>query len=300
MINRKAIFSYLLITFAITYLIEGSLILAGLNLGKTPSMVAQLAVYGVMWVPALAAVITTKLILREKLRATTGLRFGSWKPYVVSMFVFPLVFLVAYTLTWALGLGAPDFQMKEFMVLVTGASQSGAALPRPEIIALGIFGFSVFVAPFFNGIFGFGEEWGWRGFLLPHLMPLGKTRAYLLMGVIWGLWHAPLIVIGFGYPGSPVLGIIGMIFMTTTFGIYINELSLRYRSSILAGWIHGAFNCQAYGVWKLIFPNVNPMLGGINGLVGSAVLLGLGLIVLRLGKNKTLPAQRYTAPVRAS
>jgi hypothetical protein len=42
-------------------------------------------------------------------------------------------------------------------------------------------------------------------------MPLGKWKAYLIVGVIWGLWHAPLIAIGFNYPGMPVLGILMMI-----------------------------------------------------------------------------------------
>jgi membrane protease YdiL (CAAX protease family) len=37
----------------------------------------------------------------------------------------------------------------------------------------------------------FGEEYGWRGYLLPKLLPLGELRASLLVGVIWGVWHFP-------------------------------------------------------------------------------------------------------------
>jgi membrane protease YdiL (CAAX protease family) len=35
------------------------------------------------------------------------------------------------------------------------------------------------------GLFGFGEEFGWRGYLLPKLMPLGRWKAYVLVGIIW-------------------------------------------------------------------------------------------------------------------
>ena len=137
------------------------------------------------------------------------------------------------------------------------------------------------MGPTVNGLFGFGEEFGWRGYLLPKLMPLGKWKAYTLVGIIWGLWHAPLILAGFNYPGFPVLGVLGMIGMTTTFGFYINEMTLRHRSSILAGWMHGAFNGQFYGVWRILFPEAHPLLGGVTGLVGMLVWAALGLAVTR-------------------
>ena len=44
-------------------------------------------------------------------------------------------------------------------------------------------------------IFTFGEEFGWRGYLLPRLAPLGGISAAIITGVIWGLWHTPVIVL---------------------------------------------------------------------------------------------------------
>ena len=103
-----------------------------------------------------------------------------------------------------------------------------------------------------------------------------------MVGVIWGLWHAPLIAIGFNYPGTPVLGILMMILLTTALGIFINEMTLHYQSAILAGWIHGVFNSQAYGIWRmLLFAGTNPVLGGITGLVGIVVITLMGLLVMR-------------------
>ena len=135
-------------------------------------------------------------------------------------------------------------------------------------------------------------EFGWRGYLLPKLMVLGKARAYTILGVIWGLWHAPLILAGFNYPGYPVLGVIWMCGLTTALGILINEMTLRYRSSILAGSIHGTFNGQVYGIWRILFPDTNVLWGGITGLVGMLVLLGVGLWVAR--RSLPSPAENPT------
>lgn len=40
-----------------------------------------------------------------------------------------------------------------------------------------------------------GEEFGWRSFLLQKLLPLGRWEALLISGLIWSLWHAPLVFI---------------------------------------------------------------------------------------------------------
>jgi hypothetical protein len=112
--------------------------------------------------------------------------------------------------------------------------------------------------------------------LLPKLLPLGRPRAHLLLGIIWGLWHLPLVLVGFTYPGHPVVGTAMFIFLTVGFGTYLDELTLKHRSSVLAGWAHGVFNSQKLGVWPLLFPDVNPLLGGYAGLLGIGIWLLLG------------------------
>jgi uncharacterized protein len=201
--------------------------------------------------------------------------------------VVPACFIATYTLTWLLSLGQPDWQLAGFRALLASTGAEASAIPSSKLILPAIFLASLFIGPAINGIFGFGEEFGWRGYLLPKLMPLGKLKAYTIVGVIWGLWHAPLIVVGFNYPGYPVLGIVGMVVMTTAISIYINELTLRNRSSILAGWIHGAFNGQAYGIWRILFPNLNPLIGGFTGVIGAAVWLILGLWTVNRGRIVT-------------
>lgn len=264
-------------TFSITYLVEGCLALSGFRFTRLPAIYGQLIVAGVMWVPALAAATTIRYVTREGF-GVANIRLGSWKPYVVSALLIPACFIVIYGLTWLLGFGQPDWHLEHFLHMVSSAA--GAELPTmpsSSLILMGLFFVTLAVAPFVNGLFGFGEELGWRGYLLPKLMPLGKAKAYACLGTIWGLWHLPLVLMGFTYPGYPLIGTLAFIALTTALGIYLNELTLRHRSSILAGWVHGVFNSQKLGIWALLFPEVVPLLGGYAGLVGIIVWLGLGL-----------------------
>jgi hypothetical protein len=112
-------------------------------------------------------------------------------------------------------------------------------------------------------------------------MPLGKPWAYLLVGIVWGLWHLPLVLVGFAYPGHWLAGTAMFLILTTAFGVYLNELTLRNGSSILAGWAHGVFNSQKLGIWSLLFPGVNPLLGGYAGAVGLAVWVGIAVFASR-------------------
>jgi len=277
-LDRKGILAFLAVTFGLTYAVEGALIAGGLRISGPTAVYGQLVVAAVMWAPALAAVLTVKFITREGF-GITNVRFGSWKPYVASGLLIPLCFVVIYALTWLLGLGRPDWTLQQFLASIpAGGGAELAPMPSPALILALLFLATVFVTPFVNGLLGFGEELGWRGYLLPKLMPLGKPRAYLLLGIIWGLWHLPLLLIGFNYGGQPaLLGVLAFLALTTILGIYLNELTLRHKSSILAGWVHGLFNSQKLGVWVLLFPSVNPLLGGAVGLVGILVWLALGL-----------------------
>jgi hypothetical protein len=287
MSTDSGIFWFLGITFGLTYLIEGILLASGASFEGVPVMAHQLIILGVMWVPALATVITVKWITREGF-AVTNLRFGPLKPYLYTALLMPALFAVIYGLTWLTGLGQPDWQLVGFTEEMASQGADLSGMPPPRVLLPVLLVGSIVVGPTINGVFGFGEELGWRGYLLPKLMPMGKGRAYLLLGAIWGLWHAPLIVAGFDYPEHPVLGVLAMVGMTTALGVYLNELTLRYRSSILAGSIHGAFNGQAYGIWRVLFPDTNPLLGGVTGLLGIAVMtvLGLGVVKVFAGNER--------------
>ncbi|MBX7254751.1 MAG: CPBP family intramembrane metalloprotease [Candidatus Hydrogenedentes bacterium] len=290
--NRRGLVAFLLLTFGMTYFYEGCLIAAGvgMNFGASSKLpmappYAALLVGLAMWIPALSAAVVVRLVTREGFGAL-NLRFGSLKPYLFSMLVVPACFFIIYAVSSVFGIASPDWQLTVFKSMLTERGMSEQAFPPATVILPGILTASILMGPVLNGLFAFGEELGWRGYLLPRLMPLGKRKAYLIVGVIWGLWHAPLILVGFNYPGYPILGIVAMACMTTCFGVYVNELTLRHRSVFLAAWIHGAFNGQAYGIWRLLFPDVNPIIGGFTGVVGMVTWLVVGVGLFYIAKRR--------------
>lgn len=284
--SRKGVPAFLAITFGITWLVEGILILGtGWRVDNlSVPLYGQLTIAAVMWVPGLAAFLTVRFITRQGVKSL-NLRFGSWKPYLWTALLIPLAFVLTYALTWLLGLAQPDWQLAGFYAQVAAMGADMSTAPAPGLLLPALFIGTVITTPLINGLFGLGEEIGWRGYLLPSLMPLGKWKAYLLLGVIWGLWHAPLVLAGFNYGEYRWLGVLGMCGLTTAIGIPMNELTLRHRSTLLAGWMHGAFNSQGYGIWRMLFMGYNPLLGGLTGVVGMVVFAALGLAVMAFGRK---------------
>ncbi len=209
------------------------------------------------------------------LKNALSLRVGSLGPYFLTLFIAPTVFAAMYGLSWAFGLTEPDFTM----AALTAAIGSDEPVTRETVFQI-MLPLSIFLGPFINFVFGLGEELGWRGFLLPRLMPIGKIPAYLVLGILWGLWHAPLIWAGFNYPGHPIAGIIMMCVLSTAFGFFINEMTLHYRSSLLAAFVHGAVNAQGYGIWAWLFPGTDPLLGGGTGIIAAIVWLVTGTLTI--------------------
>lgn len=276
--NTRSIYLYLLITFGITWAVELIVILCGFRVGSMTQgyFWMQLVLAGVMWIPALSAFVVMRFYLRVPFDGL-NIRFGNPKPYILAGCVIPVIFILVYGISWWAGLANPDWNIRGFTAMLQDADPGGDySVDSPGLVIALIFLVTVFVSPVLNAFFGLGEEIGWRGFLLPRLMPLGKFGAYLLLGVIWMLWHLPLLLVGFFIPGNIPAAIFLMLGLTLTLGVVINEFALYYRSSILAGFIHGVFNSQAYGIWRIVFIGTDPVWGGFTGAVSMIVWMLLG------------------------
>lgn len=110
---------------------------------------------------------------------------------------------------------------------------------------------SIPVAAIPNGVLAFGEEVGWRGFLLPTLRPLGNWPAVLTTGVVWGLWHSPIVLLGYDFDHPDLLGVFLMITGATAVGMFLGWLRIWSGSIWPAVLGHGAFN--AAGGLVLLF-----------------------------------------------
>jgi uncharacterized protein len=166
------------------------------------------------------------------------------------------------------------------------AAGAGQTLPAmdPWIIVLSQTLTALIAAPILNAIPILGEEFGWRAYLLHKLMPLGGRKAMLFMGIVWGLWHAPLIAMGHNYgtayPGAPWLGILATIWIMFILGTFLGWAVLRGGSVWPAVIGHGAFNGIA-GIY-VFFTQGNPnlVLGpSLAGIIGSLPIAVVALLI---------------------
>jgi membrane protease YdiL (CAAX protease family) len=122
-----------------------------------------------------------------------------------------------------------------------------------------------------NAVAAFGEESGWRGLLLRELKPLGFWRSSALIGLIWGFWHAPLILHGHNYPEHPWAGVFLMSAMTVLLSPLLSYLTIRSNSVIAATIFHGTFNATA-GLAIVVIRGGDDVTTGVTGLAGLIVL----------------------------
>jgi membrane protease YdiL (CAAX protease family) len=171
-------------------------------------------------------------------------------------------------------------------LLDQAAKSAGRPVPVGPVLFLAIqIVQTIVTAPLVNGIATFGEEFGWRAYLLPKLMPLGGRKAVLLLGVIWGVWHWPIIAMGynygFGYPGAPWTGLLAMAWFTSVVGVFLAWLTLKAKSVWPAVIGHAALNGWAALRTLLVQGQPNPLLGPMAvGLISSLPFALLALWLL--------------------
>ena len=142
-----------------------------------------------MFTPMLS-VILTRLVTGEGTRDLyLAPRFrGQVRWYLAAWFATPLLVYAGALLYFVVF--PQDFDPMGSVL----AAQLEAAAPAEYAAALAqVIPLAVLVNPLTGLAQAFGEEFAWRGYLLPKLAKvLSPVRAVLATGVIWGLWHAPL------------------------------------------------------------------------------------------------------------
>lgn len=169
-------------------------IAAALALGETANAVA--AVY--MFTPALAAALA-RLGDPDGFR-DAGLRLGRWRDLGAAWLTGIGLTVLSFALFWITGAISWDFTGNGFLELVERyapgqGQQMVAQLPPgrtlPEMLFLfTLGGLTIFNLP--GLLLGFGEEFGWRGFLFPRLWRIRPWVAIVPGGLLWLAWHAPL------------------------------------------------------------------------------------------------------------
>jgi membrane protease YdiL (CAAX protease family) len=220
--NSQAIFTYLLITFGLSSIFYFLII----NSGKLGSGYGMYVV-GIMWCPGISAIITS-ILLKRKI-SLLGWRWGDTRLQVWSLLVPLLYAFISYLIVWIVGWG--KFYNEDFVKRVS-ESFGFDKLPQGMVIVLyfilmGFFGMARSLSS------ALGEEIGWRGFLAPALYEnLGFTKTSLITGVIWSVWHYPILIFADYNSGTPTwygltcftVMVISISFVFTWFRIKSNSL----------------------------------------------------------------------------
>jgi CAAX protease family protein len=300
-VDYRRLTMYLGIAFGLSWLVGLIVYLTG-GIAHSPALLPgtgfTLAIVlistGYMWAPAIAHILTR--LLTHEGRRDTWLRphfrrgwpywLGAWFVPVACTLLGAVVYFLVFPAAFDPTLG----------VLRKSLEAVGQSLPLNPWILVGAQTLSaMLISPLINSLFTFGEEFGWRAYLLPKLMPLGGRRAALLTGVIWGVWHWPVIAMGHNYgldyPGAPWLGMVMMVWFTVVVGVFLAWATLRSGSVWPAVIGHAALNGIAGLPAFFVQGTPNPLLGPfVTGLVGSVAWAAIALWIL-LSPGALRPAE---------
>lgn len=285
---------YLAVTFGLTWglLIPAGFVLGTFERGEGSSVLMVGLVSLSMFFPLVGALVAN-LACRPEERIDLA-----WKPlvrenvrsYLAAWFVPAGLSVLGCVLFFALNPQWFDPTMQsglEAMATSAGLSldELMANQPPAPVIAAAIVSSALTFAPFINMLPAFGEELGWRGLLFPTLAEhISPRAAALVTGVIWGLWHAPVIAMGhnygMGYPGFPVTGILTMTLLCTAMSCWLCHLRRSSGSVWPCALAHGSFNAVAN--LGLLFCTCGQTLLGPSplGLVAGIPLIALGALCL--------------------
>lgn len=257
--------------------------------GGLDNPLTQLVAVGMMAAPAIAALIVVRFVDRPQ---SIPRELGLWplRParrlfvYLGLAVLIPVV-IVLSALPIGAWLGVYPADVSEFSAFREAfeAQSGGLSLPIPIGVLVALQFVNVVIGGIVNTIPALGEELGWRGYLLPKLMPLGAVPAILVSGVTWGLWHAPLLLLGYNYPSAP--GWLGVLMMCGTcilIGAIFGWLRLRSNSVWPPALAHGVFNAAAS--LSLVFARAGEPIDTVHatvlGWTGWIVPLALVAILL--------------------
>jgi membrane protease YdiL (CAAX protease family) len=232
-------------------------------------------IYALMWWVTVASVVA-RLIMRESPR-DISFRWGGWagtRAVLVATALPLIVGVAAYGIAWNTGLA--KFAPPETTLL--GVNFGGVALVR--FVKRLLFLFTI------GGVLSCksaaGEEIGWRGYMLTRLIAGGIPAPILVSGIIWGLWHTPLILSGQYASGPrPVLSACLFLVDVVATGFTFGWLRISSRSIWPAIWAHGVWNAVIQGGFDASTAGYSVWVGE-SGVLTSLMTVAFAVALYRL------------------
>lgn len=286
----KKIGTFLTLTFILTWIIAFTLMLNG----GYQNPYATIIIAGCMFMPAIATIITT-LVTKEKFKDVwIKPNFkGNMKYYLIAWLLPALLIIIGAIIYFLIFPSHFDGNMSTMINATKSQLLSlGKSVPSDESLkSMFIIQIitSIALSPILNFIPCLGEELGWRGYLLPNLLKkYSLVKATIISGIIWGIWHAPMIAMGHNYGLdymlAPVGGILAMIIFCIFVGSLFSYVTFKTKSCIPAVIGHSVVNGLAsIGILFTSISNPNPFIGPLPvGIVGGIGFIVAGAICFKL------------------
>lgn len=301
----KGIVIYLLVVIGLGCTAGPAMSYAGLIAFENPNLLNNMAFIALLWIPALGA-------LAASLAAPGGdyPRPRLWPIPAVPALRIALVVFAAFAITHVIialaGWTQPQWGMSALMARVNAMMNQPPSGPvaaiAPMVVLFGGALLSIALGATLFALAALGSELGWRAYLLPRLMPLGRPAAYVLTGVCWILWALPLLYLSFREIDR-IQDFWGMLprfaVMLLLLSVVLGEIQRRSGHVILAAVGLGSFFAQAYeGIWQYLFPiPVEPWTGPF-GVAAIAVwaLIALFPVIIAGRAAKAAAPENKSAP----
>lgn len=225
-----------------------------------------------MFTPLLAVLLMQLLVTRDGYTragwTVLGLHRAGFRAWGLALLLPGLILSFGYSVVWLTGIASPTL---DAWGLVT--------LPLNLVLSM-----------LLDVPLAFGEELGWRGYLLPQLSSIGRRRALLLSGLLQGIWHLPMLLLTPYYhsAGNPLIVVPLFLATLTLTGVIYGELRLMTGSVWPAALAHGAGNSFWSTLTGLTITTSPLALEYLAGESGVLPLLGLvvvaGWVLHRLGQ----------------
>ncbi len=282
---RKGLLVFFAIVALGTGVFQGLILRSGKPLGENPWLV-----YALMWTPGIASIVA-RLVFREGFR-DVSFRVGGasgWKVIGLGWVLPPAIGCIAYGLAWATGLARFEIPA------LAGVGLSGFAPPVRFAI---LFALSMTLVSFLSFFSAVGEEIGWRGYLLTRLVEAEVPRPVLLSGLVWAVWHLPLVVSG-QYAVGPSRVLSAVVFVLTVVGIGYVAGWMRLATGSLwpAVVFHAVWNAVIQGTFDTSTKEPSIWVGEAGIFVAALALAAAWLLARKPYGARLAPREEPFATI---
>jgi membrane protease YdiL (CAAX protease family) len=270
---KKAI-KYSIILCVVSW-VYAAIMIFGLDVKNPSDNPMKYTIYASLYMllPMIVAMVL-QMINKEKLTSTGLLRFKIRWSWLVA-WILPVV-IVLLTIFVNTLLPGCEFNT-EMSAMIPADSvpeeqkEMVSMLMTPAFLIVTTIISGLFAGATINALFAFGEEYGWRNYLIAALRDKKFACASIFIGIVWGLWHFPLILLGHNYPQHSVAGVFMMVIFCVLLSFIETYFVLKAKSVYPAAIFHGAINAVA-GLNVLLIKGGNDLINGASGLSGFIVM----------------------------